>query len=284
MEFFREAGITEASSQEEIRATFLLLARTHHPDRGGDTATFQAIHRAYEGLAGGSFKPIELRDLFSELFELQGEAMLDSMYESLKKCLMGSQSSKRTKGVKGPDKFVDLFLPLSDIYWGRTVVVQINRECLEESGELVPDRCLLELNVTPHVKEIRCERKCSDNIAFDQPGDIVFIVKSEANSVWRISEDGQDIKTTVVLDFAESLLGWSRVLEGHPSEKSITVSVKDRVTLNDTDIVIADAGMPLPDGSFGSLIVRCKVNAPEMNPSALSTEERQFLSSIFPTS
>ena len=285
MEYFREAGITGGSTQEEIRAIYLLLAKTHHPDRSGSTATFQAIHRAYEELSSfpfsssfppSSFSPSSFPPSsfppssspfpsFSELFETQGEAMLDSVYESIKKCLR--------KGSKGPDKHVDLSLSLADIYWGRTVVVQVNRERFAESGELVPDRCLLEVKVTPTTREIRCDSKCSDSAEFSKPGDIVFHVKCD----WEITEDGRDLKTTVLLEFAESLLGWTRVLEDHPAK--VVVSVEGKVTLNETDIVIAGAGMPLgvvEDEMFGDLIVRCKVKDP-----TLTQQQREALASIF---
>lgn len=271
MEYFREAGITGTSSQEEIRATFLLLARTHHPDRGGDTATFQAIHRAYEELEAPGAP--DVKTMLHELFKNNGEAMIDSVYQGIKQYFKGEVR-------RSPDKHVDLELPLSDIYWGKTIVVQVNRERFSE-GLLVPEKCMLEINVKPHSKEIRCEGKCSDNPAFDSPGDIIFVIKCAKQEVWGISKNGRDIKTTIALTFAESLLGWSRILEGHPSGEPITVSVKDKVTLNKTEIVIAGAGMPLAEGGYGSLVVFCKVTAPEINPSMLSSEERHFLSSIF---
>lgn len=274
MEYFRGAGITKDSTPEDIRVAYLNLARTHHPDRGGDTATFQAIHRAFEELeASGASGTPDPKTMLHEMFKNNGEAMIDSVYQGLKMFFKGEVR-------RSPDKHVDLVLPLSDIYWGKTVVVQINRERFSE-GVFMPEKCMLEISVTPQSKEIRCEGKCSDSPAFDAPGDIIFVIKCEKQKDWEISKNGQDLKTTVTLTFAESLLGWSKVLEGHPKGEPITVSVKDKVTLNKTEISIAGAGMPLVDGGYGSLIVLCKVMEPELNPSTLSCEERRILTSIF---
>ena len=39
---------SSCTTVEEIKTTFRKLARQHHPDLGGDTATMQAINNAYE--------------------------------------------------------------------------------------------------------------------------------------------------------------------------------------------------------------------------------------------
>ena len=43
-------GVAQNASQDEIKRAFRKLASQHHPDKGGDTARFQAIQAAYDTL------------------------------------------------------------------------------------------------------------------------------------------------------------------------------------------------------------------------------------------
>ena len=43
--------MTKDCSQDEIKRAYRTLARTHHPDRGGDANMFQQIHAAHEILS-----------------------------------------------------------------------------------------------------------------------------------------------------------------------------------------------------------------------------------------
>jgi len=43
-------GVAKNASQDEIKRAFRKLASQHHPDKGGDTAKFQAIQSAYDTL------------------------------------------------------------------------------------------------------------------------------------------------------------------------------------------------------------------------------------------
>ena len=41
-------GVSESATPEEIKKAYRQLASKHHPDKGGDTGTFQAIQSAYD--------------------------------------------------------------------------------------------------------------------------------------------------------------------------------------------------------------------------------------------
>lgn len=51
MDFYTRLGIPKNASQEEIKKAYRKLASTHHPDKGGDTKTFQEIEEAYRILS-----------------------------------------------------------------------------------------------------------------------------------------------------------------------------------------------------------------------------------------
>jgi curved DNA-binding protein len=47
---YQTLGVSRTATQEEIKKAFRKLASQHHPDKGGDTATFQKIQAAYDTL------------------------------------------------------------------------------------------------------------------------------------------------------------------------------------------------------------------------------------------
>lgn len=50
-EFYNILGVAKTASQDEIKKAYRKLASKHHPDKGGDTATFQKIQTAYDTLS-----------------------------------------------------------------------------------------------------------------------------------------------------------------------------------------------------------------------------------------
>ena len=51
MNYYEILGLQQGCSPEEIKKAYRRLASQHHPDKGGDTATFQNIQAAYETLS-----------------------------------------------------------------------------------------------------------------------------------------------------------------------------------------------------------------------------------------
>jgi len=48
--FYDTLGVTESASDKEIKEAFKVLAKKHHPDRGGDERKFKEINEAYDTL------------------------------------------------------------------------------------------------------------------------------------------------------------------------------------------------------------------------------------------
>ena len=51
MEHYQTLGVDRNASPDDIKKAYRRLAGQHHPDKGGDTATFQKIQQAYETLS-----------------------------------------------------------------------------------------------------------------------------------------------------------------------------------------------------------------------------------------
>lgn len=63
--FYNTLGVTKSASPLEIKKAYRKLALKHHPDKGGDEATFKEISTAYETLSDDKKK--ELYDQYGEL-------------------------------------------------------------------------------------------------------------------------------------------------------------------------------------------------------------------------
>jgi curved DNA-binding protein len=50
-DYYSTLGINKTAGQDEIKKAYRRLASQHHPDKGGDTATFQQIEEAYRILS-----------------------------------------------------------------------------------------------------------------------------------------------------------------------------------------------------------------------------------------
>lgn len=94
MEHYQTLGVAKTATPDEIKKAYRKLASQHHPDKGGDTATFQKIQTAYDtlsdpqkrqqydnpmpqgnpfgGMPGGfnfNFNGNDLNDLFGQMFQ-----------------------------------------------------------------------------------------------------------------------------------------------------------------------------------------------------------------------
>lgn len=51
MDYYQTLGVAKNATPDEIKKAYRKLASQHHPDRGGDTARFQSIQKAYDTLS-----------------------------------------------------------------------------------------------------------------------------------------------------------------------------------------------------------------------------------------
>lgn len=56
MDHYNTLGVSKTATPDEIKKAYRKLASQHHPDKGGDTATFQKIQTAYDTLSDSQKK------------------------------------------------------------------------------------------------------------------------------------------------------------------------------------------------------------------------------------
>lgn len=108
MDHYQTLGVAKNASPDEIKKAYRKLASQHHPDKGGDTATFQKIEEAYrtlsdpqqrqqydnpmnqgfgaQGFPGGGFhfnmNGFNMDDIFGQMFRQHHQAQRNNVFRT----------------------------------------------------------------------------------------------------------------------------------------------------------------------------------------------------------
>lgn len=179
MDHYQTLGISKTASLDEIKKAYRKLASQHHPDKGGDTATFQKVEEAYRilsdpqkkqeydnpsrpfpfqdfGQPGGfsfNFNGFDINDLFGQMFNQQGQhrhnqSFRTSIWVTLEQVYNGGDQVLRVQTNAGV-QFLNVKIP-KGIQDGSHV----------RYDNLIPNSSLIvEFRISPHLK---FERRMND--------------------------------------------------------------------------------------------------------------------------
>lgn len=128
----------------------------------------------------------------------------------------------------------------------------------------------LDIQIRPGMTEgesLTFAGECSDSSDYVQPGDVILTLRRAdppASDIdcweWR----GRDLMIRKRISFAESVVGFHRVLEGHPSGKKLVVGWKRGALVHGAVLQAPGWGMPEKNGGAnGICFVQILVDAPE---------------------
>lgn len=131
--FYRLLGVEKSASDRELKQAYKKQAMKHHPDRGGDEATFKEISRAYEVLS----KP-ETR----QIYDTYGEQGLEGMqnqgghggagvdpFDIFSQVFGFNAGGQRARGRPvTPDSIYELQTTLEEIYRGTQREILFHRD------------------------------------------------------------------------------------------------------------------------------------------------------------
>ena len=126
--FYKILGVAKDADFNTIKKAYHKLARTNHPDRGGDKDKFQEIQGAYEVLRDREKR--ELYDKYGEDGIKEGGGHGGGMDDLLSQMFGGG--GRGGGGPKGPKKGKPVMHPLKctleEIYNGKATKIAVNRE------------------------------------------------------------------------------------------------------------------------------------------------------------
>mmetsp|Transcript_4415 Transcript_4415/g.4230 ORF Transcript_4415/g.4230 Transcript_4415/m.4230 type:complete len:437 (+) Transcript_4415:29-1339(+) len=134
--FYTLLGVDKNTSCSDIKKAYRQLAKTKHPDKGGDPKEFQEITHAAEILSDPEKRKVY--DRYGEKGINQGMSGAESEATSIFDLLAGRGGQRREQGPRrGPDATYSLKCSLEDIYNGTSRKIAINRDrnCQTCNGE-----------------------------------------------------------------------------------------------------------------------------------------------------
>ena len=167
MDHYQTLGVAKTATSDEIKKAYRKLASQHHPDKGGDTATFQKIQTAYDilsnpekreqydnphpqfnGFSGDpdfNFNGFNMGEIFEQVFRQQRRnqplAFRTTVMVSLEQVYHGDQQTLRLQTPQGVE-MVNVQIPK-----GVQNGMQIRYENLLRNGSLI-----VEYRINPHLK------------------------------------------------------------------------------------------------------------------------------------
>jgi DnaJ family protein A protein 2 len=150
-----------------------------------------------------------------------------------------------------------------------------------EGRQVVESESVLDVVIEPGMQEgdrLTFEGKCSESPLFERPGDVVLVLRAATtdSEIWK--RKGADLTIDVELTLAESLLGWERQIEGHPSGRPLHIVWTNGVLREGEILRIGGWGMPKAGGGLGDLRIVCRVKATQ---GTWSEEQLRALKSVW---
>ena len=162
---------------------------------------------------------------------------------------------------------------------------QTGQKILEECGacrgrRTVDHESVLNVTIEPGMQDgdrITFVGQCSESPQFEQPGDVVLVIRVAESDEWIRKE--ADLVYGIELSLAEMLLGWRRVILGHPSGKPVEIAWTGGPLREGEMLVLKELGMPRRSGEKGVLRLICRTDTKQ---STLSDEQRSALKLVWP--
>ena len=128
--FYTTLGVDKNADFNAIKKAYHKLARTNHPDRGGDTEKFQEIQAAYEVLSDKEKR--ELYDKYGEDGIKEGGGGGAHGMDDILSQMFGGGGGRGGGARAGPKKGKPVMHPLKctleEIYNGKATKIAVNRE------------------------------------------------------------------------------------------------------------------------------------------------------------
>lgn len=185
-DYYKILGVDRSATADQIKKAYRALAMKHHPDRGGDVATFQDVQEAYAVLSDNDKRnaydnPRQSFGGFGPQFDFN--AIFD---------MFGSDLRGQGPGRRAPPR-MSLWITLADVMTGgpRTISLQV--------GNSVSS---VEINIPPGIHD-------TDSIRYPgiAPGgqDLIINYRIKPDPIWK--KDGVNLITEKVVDIWDLILG-----------------------------------------------------------------------------
>jgi len=281
-DYYKTLGVSRTASADEIKKAFRKLARTHHPDAGGDEARFKEINEAYEVL--GDEKKRQLYDQYGTANENQipfgggahvgdifgggfGGASWADILERLRSGEggfggfdFGGFGGRQNHARRGQDMNVTLNVSFDEAFVGveKRVTVRI-------PGKSEADTFTVKVPAgAVDGGRLRFKGKGGLGENGGEPGDLLVTTKIEPHPFY--TRDGADVIIETPVTVAEAALG-TQIVVPAPDKTKVRVKIPAG-TQSGTILTIRGKGAAdvKAKGRTGDLRIKVRVDVPvDMN-------------------
>jgi curved DNA-binding protein len=282
MNHYETLGVSETSSQEDIKKAYRKLAAKHHPDKGGDTATFQKIAAAYEtvgdqnkraqydaqrqgGFSGGGFDP------FAHAASMgQGWQDVSSMFgqgNPFEQFFRGAGPQTR----KNRDLNIRITVSFKQSYTGTELEASYAMPSGKKETVLIK---VPEGIVSGQV--IRYTGMGDDSTQGLPRGDLNVTVMVEHST--EFERKGDDLVAFVKLNPFEAMTGCTKIVS-HLNGTGIRFNIRPGVQ-HGTEFISSRLGFKNLRGDLGNLIIVVLVDIPEVTDPDIKEKLENLFSEI----
>ncbi len=216
-DFYAALGVSPDASEKDITKAYRSLARSHHPDQGGDETRFKEISAAYDvlgdpekraeydelrrlgpmtgGFAGGGPGAGARQVRFEDLSDFGGGGLGDLLGNLFGRADGPAPGASRPRPMPGADLETELHLDFLDAVRGVTTEVLVGPD---------PVKVRIPAGVD-HGRRIRVRGHGRPGQHGGPPGDLFVVVQVRPHE--RFERRGDDLHLTVPVTFGELALG-----------------------------------------------------------------------------
>ncbi len=272
MDYYSTLGVGRNASDDEIKKAYRKLAMKHHPDRGGDEATFKKISEAYDVLSDPKKK--EIVDLggdpnqqggtnwgnfnqgpFEFHFNSGGNPGMDDIFSRFGfGGGFGQRPMRKNKSLN-----INIDITLEEVLTGKELNAEITIPGTSKKK-------MINISIPAGIEsgqQIRYEGMGDDYIKDIRPGDLIVNINVMPHHKFRREHNNIIVEETI--DVWSALLGSHievKTLDG----KNLTINIPPGIQPN-TVLSCRGEGLPvMRTRARGNLLVSIKVEIPRNLP------------------
>lgn len=274
MDHYQTLTVDKTASQDDIKKAYRKLAAKHHPDRGGDTATFQSIAQAYDTLSDPAKRaqydaPQHNFDPFAQGAG-PGWHDVSSMFggnpfeQFFRQAQQPGRRKNRDLNIRVTVSFKQSYLgaDLEANYQlpnGKKQTVIINVPAGVESGQV-----------------IRYQGMGDDSVLSLPKGDLNVTVMVERSQAFE--RRGNDLVAYCVINPIEAMCGCVKIVD-HLNGTGIRLNIKSGVQ-HGTEYVSSNLGFKDLRGQIGNLIIVVGIEIPALTDPDLKIKFEQLYAEL----
>ena len=290
-DYYEVLGVNKTASQAEIKKAYRILAKTHHPDKGGDEAKFKEVKQAYEILSddnkrahydqyghnepnqfgGAGFGGFNPHDIFSTFFrqdthQIQQMMITITFKQSVLGCIHPISYMKNSTcttcngtGASSPDKMTTCSHCKGAGHIMHGPMIMACPHC-QGKGKIVTDHCKTCNGSGTKKTQINTNLKIPAGIAHGtqmRGEDLVIIIHVLPHETF--TRVNNDLHANITIDAIDAMLGTSVI---------VTTITDEQLKLNipagtqpDAKLKMANKGITI-NGVSGHIICNIKVSIP----------------------